>query len=424
MDLGLRLETQQKLVMTQELRQAIEILQLSTQELAAMVEQQFLENPVLEMDLNTHNEEASVPEGQKNDFTAEDIGELDEYLKAGMRTNSPIMHSDKQSFERYASRQVSLQEHLQFQLDLCQADSRQHAIGQYIIGCIDDKGYLCMEIDEIAQALGETAAMIYDVLVIIQSFDPEGVGARNLQECLQLQARQKGLYQGLVKSIIDQHLGDLAAAKFRYIADRLNCTPHEVQKAVDLIRTFNPKPGLAYGGEVAGYITPDVTVERVDQEYVILINDSMIPRLMINPSYRQAARLPDHEVKKYIESKVNAAVWLLKSVEQRRSTLLRVTEAIIELQRSFFDHGRQALRPLIMKTVADRLGVHESTVSRAVANKYMDTPHGLISMRAFFSSSINSSSGEEVAAGTIKQEIKALIQQEDSSSPLSDQAVS
>lgn len=425
MDLGLRLETQQKLMMTQELRQAIAILQLSTQDLAVMVEQQFLENPVLELDMTDQSEEDSPQDVQKNDFTADDISELDEYLNLNVKaSHQSVSSADKVSFELFATKQVSLHEHLQFQLDITLTDHQQHAIGQYMIGCIDHKGYLGIATDEIAQELDVPVDLVNSVLKIIQTFEPEGVGARSLKECLQLQAQQKGLYTGLVKSIIDEHLDDLAAAKYRYIADKLNCTPHQVQQAVDMIRTFNPKPGLAYGDEVAGYIVADVTVERVNQDYVIIINDSGIPRLIINPSYRQALRLSDHEVKKFIETKVNAAIWLLRSVEQRRSTLYRVTEAIVELQRSFFDHGRQHLRPLIMKTVADKLGIHESTVSRAVANKYMDTPHGLMSMRAFFSSSVNSSNGEEVVAGNIKQEIKALITAENSACPLSDQVIS
>nr|WP_092073241.1 RNA polymerase factor sigma-54 [Dendrosporobacter quercicolus]NSL49964.1 RNA polymerase factor sigma-54 [Dendrosporobacter quercicolus DSM 1736]SDM56023.1 RNA polymerase, sigma 54 subunit, RpoN/SigL [Dendrosporobacter quercicolus] len=425
MDFGLRLETQQKLMMTQELRQAIAILQLSTQELAAMVEQQFLENPVLEMENAAGDDDQPAGDAPSAGITAANVNELDDYFKDGLKANyQTAVHSDEMAAGSFAAREVSLDEHLQFQLDITFNNPLEHAVGQYIIGCIDHKGYLCSSVEEIAQALAVSTELAGSVLEIIQTFDPEGVGARSLQECLQIQARQQGLYHGLVKAIIEQHLPDLADAKYRWIAERLNSTAHAVQEAADLIRKLNPKPGLAFSTESAGYISADVTVERVNGSYVILVNDSNIPRLFINPSYRQASRQPDSEVKKFIENRLNAAIWLIRSVEQRRNTLYRVTEAILDLQRGFFDHGPPHIRPLIMKTVADRLGIHESTVSRAVANKYINTPHGLFSMRAFFSSCVNTVNGEEMVSGKIKQEIKNLLRSENPASPLSDQGIS
>lgn len=424
MDFGLRLETQQKLMMTQELRQAIAILQLSTQELATMVEQQFLENPVLEMDHSAGVDDPPAGDAAVAGITSDNIQELDDYFKAGLRETYRTAATDEIASDVFAAKEVSLYEHLQFQLDITFNHRLEHAIGRYIIGCIDHKGYLRSSIEEIALAMGVSPELAGNVLEIVQTFDPEGVGARSLQECLRIQARQRGIYNGLVKAMIEQHLPDLADAKYRLIADRLNSTPHAVQVAADLIRTLNPKPGLAYSTESAGYISADVTVERVNGSYVILVNDSNIPRLFINPSYRQASRQPDSEVKKFIENRLNAAIWLIRSVEQRRNTLYRVTEAILDLQRGFFDHGPRNMRPLIMKTVAERLGIHESTVSRAVANKYINTPHGLFSMRAFFSCCVSASSGEEMVSGKIKQEIKNLLNNEDAACPLSDQAIS
>lgn len=426
MDFGLRLETQQKLVMTQELRQAIAILQLSTQELAAAVEQQFLENPLLELDETKKEDGRTSETTDDKQYTAEDFRELDAYLNHGnIRNTASGQAAEKPSFEVFAAQETSLHEQLEFQLDVTVTHSLQNVIGRYLIGCIDGNGYLCCTTEEAAAALAVPEPVVAEVLAIIQTFEPEGVGARNLQECLRIQAMQKGLYNKLVAMLIDEHLSDVAAGKYKVIAEKLKCTPYDVQTAVDIIRRLNPKPGLAYGGEVAGYIVPDVTVEKINNDFVIIINDNDIPRLMINPAYRNAVEKPDQETKKFVEGRLNAAMWLIKSIEHRRNTLYRVTEALIELQREFFEKGTSHIRPLIMKTVADKLDIHESTVSRTVANKYIQTSHGLLSMRKFFSSGIQTAvNGEEMVSDNIKQQIKKMIAEENATRPLSDQVIS
>lgn len=426
MDFGLRLETQQKLVMTQELRQAIAILQLSTQELAAAVEQQFLENPMLELDETKRENGRDAEAVDDKQYTAEEFRELDAYLNRGNIRNTVSGQAvEKPSFELFAAQQTSLHEQLEFQLDVTVTHTPHNAIGRYLIGCIDSNGYLRCTIEEAAVALAVPETVVAEVLTIIQTFDPEGVGARDLQECLRIQATQKGLYNQLVAVLIDAYLPDVAAGKYKVIAEKLKCTPYDVQTAVDVIRRLNPKPGLAFGGDVAGYIVPDVTVEKINDDYVILINDNDIPRLMINPAYRNAVDKPDQETKKFVETRLNAAIWLIKSIEHRRNTLYRVTEALIELQRDFFDKGTSYIRPLIMKTVADKLAIHESTVSRTVANKYIQTAHGLLSMRKFFASGIQTAvNGEEMISDNIKQQIKKLIAEENATRPLSDQAIS
>jgi len=226
-------------------------------------------------------------------------------------------------------------------------------------------------------------------------------------------------------AIIGEYLPDVAAGRYKLIGDKLGCTVHMVQEAVDIIRTLDPKPGRAFGKEQSTYITPDITVERVNGKYIIIVNDNNTPRLTINPYYRRVAKDGDLESRKFIEGRLNSAVWLMKSIEQRRRTLYNVMEAIILLQQEFFDHGLKFLRPLIMKQVAEQVAVHESTVSRAIANKYVETPHGLVSMRSFFTTAVhNNTGGQDVSATKVKQKIKELITEEESGNPLSDQALS
>ena len=422
MDYGLKLELNQKLVMTPQLRQAIAILQLSSLELAEMVEQELLENPVLE------TEEKPAAEPVQEDAADERIKEYfdwADYFDDGTDTGySPRSDDDKPSFTAFVSAAATLQEHLEFQLHLTLLDDAAQAVGRYLIGCIDDNGYLCGTVAEAATSLGISEQTVTGVLKVLQTFDPPGVAARDLRECLLIQAEQKEITDPLVLAIIDRYLDEVGAGHYKIIADKLGCTPHDVQEAVDFIRTLDPKPGRAFdGGEQPCYIIPDVTIERVLNNYIIIINDHNVPHLTINPYYRRIVRDADSEAKKFVEGRINSAIWLIKSIEQRRRTLYNVVETIIDLQRDFFDHGPKMLRPLTMKRVADRLGIHESTVSRAIANKYADTPHGLFSLRAFFSAGLQSADGEALSAATVKRQIKELVSGEDSTQPLSDQAL-
>lgn len=421
LDYGLKLELNQKLVMTPQLRQAIAILQLSSLELAEMVEQELLENPVLEME-EKQTEPSETPEETQDPVS--EYFEWADYFNDGTDPGYRTPAEEKPSLAAFVSSVSTLQEHLEFQMHLTLLNESARSVGAYLIGCIDDNGYLCGSLAEAAETLGISEKMVEDVLKVIQTFDPSGVGARDLRECLLIQAQQKGIVDELALAVIDRYLDEVAAGHYKYIADKLGCTPHDIQAAVDIIRTLDPKPGRAFdGGEQPCYIIPDVTIERVNNNYVIIINDSNIPQLTINPYYKRVVRDADSEAKKFVEGRINAAVWLIRSIEQRRRTLYNVVETIIDIQRDFFDRGPKHLRPLTMKKVADRLGIHESTVSRAIANKYADTPHGLFSLRAFFSAGIQGTDGENLSAATVKREIKELVGKEDSSQPLSDQAI-
>ncbi len=428
MNLGysLKLELNQKLMMTPELRQAIAILQLSALELSDMIEQEIIENPVLEIAEKDGDDPEVDLEPQRKKEQLDDYFNWEDYFNQGIDKKSEYMVADeKPVVERFVKNNVSLHEHLEFQLHLAVRDEATKLIGHYLIGCIDENGYLCGTLSEAADRLGSSENMVLEVLTLIQTFDPIGVGARDLKECLLLQCQQKGTYTTLVKEIISHHLPDVAAGKYKAIAENLACRPQEIQQAVDIIRTLDPKPGRAFGNEQCNYIVADMTVERVNGKYVITINDTSVPKLTINPYYRRVAIDADSESKKFIEGRLNSAVWLIKSIEQRRRTLYNVMEAIIELQQDFFDKGAKYLRPLVMKKVAEKIEVHESTVSRAIANKYVDTPHGLVSLRSFFSTAVhNSEGGQDVSAMKVKQKIKELIAGEDSSDPFSDQALS
>jgi RNA polymerase sigma-54 factor len=423
---GLKLELNQKLMMTPELRQAIAILQLSALELSDMIEQEVMENPVLEIVDKESDDPEGEPEPQREKEQLDDYLNWDDYFNQGIDKKSEYMVADeKATIEKFVKNNVSLHEHLEFQLHLAVRDETAKVIGNYLIGCIDENGYLCGTLAEAAITLGTTEEMVMEVLTLIQTFDPLGVGARNLKECLLLQCQQKGIGSPFVAEIISHYLPDVAAGKYKAIAEKLACKPQEVQQAVDIIRTFDPKPGRAFGNDQCSYIVADMKVEKINGKYVITVNDTSIPTLTINPYYRRVAVDADSESKKFIEGRLNSAVWLIKSIEQRRRTLYNVMEAIIELQQDFFDKGAKFLRPLVMKKVAEKIEVHESTVSRAIANKYVDTPHGLVSLRSFFSTAVrNSEGGQDVSATKVKQKIKELIAGEDSSDPFSDQSLS
>ena len=433
LDYGLKLETTQKLIMTPQLRQAIAILQLPATELAALVEKELLENPVLEADAPESNDESEGEVEQLSNEQTDNQHEEDgwvEYLLSGTQsTTSGQSGSTEMAKQREIAdaEMVSLQNYLEMQLHFAVLDASYLNIGKYLIGCIDDNGYLCGTTAEAAARLGTTETIVINVLEIIQTFDPIGVGARSLQECLLLQLEQKveeySKEFALVAAVIKDHLDQVALGRYKQIADKQHCSIHEVQQAVDVIRTLDPKPGCAFGGGQAGYIVPDIIIERLNSEYVILINDNHVPQLSINSYYRQIVREEHSDARKYVEGRINAAVWLIKSIEQRRRTLYNVAEAIIDLQQGFFDHGPKFLRPLTMKKVADQIGVHESTVSRATANKYMATPHGVFGINTFFTAGIQSAVGENISASRVKQEIRELIAGENQMQPLSDQAL-
>lgn len=417
MEYGLNLKQSQKLILTPELKQAINILQFSALELSEYLQQQVAENPVLE--LNETEEKEPLEKLLESEVDWKEV--FNNKSDLGMPQSSK--EEGYFSIERYLSQTPTLLEHLSFQLDLLNLTPREYEIGRYILGNIDHNGYLQVELSEVCKKFECGLAKAEEMLNKIQSFDPAGVGARDLVECLLLQLRARADLKCLPEKIIRDHLQDLAEGKWIKIARALNITPQEVQEAAQVIKSLAPKPGSLFATrDKPRYIVPDIIVEKIEDEYIILVNDSALPRLIINPLYKVLLQKQDDlATVKYLEQKLNSALWLIKNVEQRRLTLYRVAKCIIDCQRSFFERGIKFLKPLNLCQVAEMLGVHESTVSRATANKYMQTPRGIFELKFFFATGIETQNGTSTSAESVKAILKELIENEDPKEPLSDQ---
>lgn len=426
---GLNVEQVQKLIMTPELRQAITILQLSALELVDYIEQEVLENPLLEV--KEEEVEAGEAAGEKVEDGAEpesfDI-DWQEYFSDRSDLGyikQPREEYSEYSYENYLTRSPSLQEHLMLQLDMVELSSIDRRIGQFLIGCIDETGYLQIQLEEVAAHFEIAVDQVESVLKIVQGFEPAGIAARDLGECLRIQLQQINKLTPLVEKVIDHHLEDLAKGRVSHISGQLGLSPREVQEIADLIRSLNPKPGNQFGSlNDIRYIIPDVIVERVNDEYVVLVNDTAVPRLGLNNTYHSLLinhEIHDPDARKYLESRLNSAAWLIRSIEQRRLTLYKVASCIVKIQNEFLERGVKYLKPMNLRQVAEIVGVHESTVSRATANKYIQTPQGVFELKFFFTSGIGDEEGSRFSSQSIKRMIRDLIEAEDSSTPLSDQ---
>lgn len=421
----LTLEQAQKLIMTPELRQAIQMLQFTSQELSEYLEKQMETNPLLEA-ANSTNDFESIDEysKEKEEFDWKDF--LGKYDDISYR---PQCDKDKEkeemNYENFIGYSPSLKEHLFFQLTLATSRKRVKKIGEFIIECLDENGYLASSIDLIAEEMKTSTEEIEKVLKLIQTFDPVGVGARDLRECLTIQLKEKKIRNTNVYKVVDEYLEDVAQNRLQKISKELNIDLIEVQSICDLIKTLEPKPGRGFSGENRDirYITPDISLQCIDGEYVIILNDVTAPRLNINSFYKDLiSKSEDPNITGFLTDKLNSAMWVIRSIEQRRMTIYKVVESILKFQENFFKKGEKALRPLTLKEVAEDIGVHESTVSRATNGKYIQTPMGLFELKYFFSSGI-ATNGGDVSATSIKSIIKDLIEKEDPKKPLSDQQI-
>lgn len=418
------LEQQQKLLMTPELRQAIAILQMSTLELGEYIEQELQENPFLEikeMDEGNESEKEIVESDTKIEELMEYYNDRDiEYTPGNRDEENP-------SLETFLTKRPSLYEHLEFQLRLACKKEEDLVIGNYLIGSIDRNGYLCVDLNEVVQQLHVSYEKAEEVLKMIQSFHPHGVGARDLSECLLIQLSYYGKENNIATEIIKNHMEDLAKFKLNKIAQVLGVTVNQVQDVYDLIRTLDPKPGLQYSsGDDVKYIMPDVFVEKVEGEYVVIVNDMNFPRLIVNNVYKRILTQNDNftqDAKKYLEEKMGSAIWLIRSIEQRRMTLFKVARCIVDIQKEFLDKGLDYMKPLNLRQVAELVDVHESTVSRATTNKYIQTPQGLFELKYFFSSGVDSFGSKKVSSKSIKHMLSEIINDEDSRKPLSDESI-
>jgi RNA polymerase sigma-54 factor len=434
LDYNLKLEQSQKLIITPELKLAITLLQYSALELQDHIQEELLNNPVLEIqeargeDKPDENEPLSEPPEVK---TSDDKFSWEDYFRDYDLESNYYPGNKMREIPDYqptvedcAGIAGTMLEDLLGQLRMMPLNDRQYSIAAYLAGNLDHNGYLQGELEELAAVLGADLEELEEALAIIQKLEPSGIGCRNLQECLLLQLKKLDQPPQLALEIIRHYLPAAADCRFRYIASRLSCSEEVVEEAVELIRTLNPKPGSIFGaGEETRYIVPDVIVEKVDNQYVIVGNDSAVPQLTISPFYQKILKSEgtDEQLSSFIRNKIEKAYWLIRSIEQRRMTLFRVSQEIIDIQRPFLDHGIKQLKPLTLKEVAVRVGVHESTVSRATANKYIQTSRGLFPLKFFFSSGLSGSRGTDFSSHSIKSYIGELVAAEDQFKPLSDQ---
>ncbi len=443
MKFGLRMHQTQRLVMTPKLQQALKLLQVPTLELEQILKQEMMQNPMLEEieqvdeeeeptseDNNEDNvDEASAESSEENTETNKDEIDWDEYFNDGFSVSGFEQEHEEidERFERVAVAQESGMDKLTSQLVLSADNEIDQQIGEYIIGSLNGDGFLTCKIEEIAREFEVEVERVERVLSIIQSFDPPGIGARDLKEALLLQLAARGEEDTLAALVVREHFDALKNRKFGEIAKEMRISPHEVQEIAKEIGQLDPRPGLSTFGDDAKYVTPDLIVEKVEGEYIVYLNDSNIPRLRVSRAYREELSRSrtegDKETSEFIVGKLNSARWLIQTIEQRRRTIVKVMQCIVEEQRDFFDKGPLALKPLTLQQVANRIGMHESTVSRVTTNKYVQTPRGVFELKYFFSSSLDTDDGENMSSKAAKTRIREIIGVENKRKPLSDQKI-
>ncbi len=449
-ELKQNLKLSQQLIMTPQLQQAIKLLQLSRLELVDTINQEMEENPLLEEvspdeasadevhadveeDVHSIEKEDSKALERATELTGEGDGReefdwnnyLEDYGPVGVSYDKP--DGDAPTLDNVLTESPSLTEHLMWQMKLSPLTEQEMRVGSQIVGNLDQNGYLCATVAEIAQLENVDEQTVEAALKKVQEFDPLGIAARNLQECLLIQSRLFVKERKLLETIIQDHLKDLELKNYLHIARKLKIPIKEVEIAVLLISKMDPRPGAQFSEERVQSIIPDVYVVKSGDDYKIILNDDGLPRLRISNFYREIMAgvggrdsAEEENGKKYIRDKVQSATWLIKSIQQRQKTIYRVAESIVKHQRDFFDHGIDHLKPLVLRNIADDVEMHESTISRVVTNKYLHCHRGIYEMKYFFGSSIQKTSGDNIASKSVKEEIKQLVSKEDPKKPYSD----
>jgi RNA polymerase sigma-54 factor len=453
----LHLKLSQRLVMTPSLQQAIKLLQMSKLELEEVLTQEMVENPVLEEEQEqeeaareaeaaeqpetaepakeeveaapaaataTPAEAEAVPEPERDSF--EEI-DFDTYFEDYLDTAyNPRQYEDSEQtpLENTLSSTPGLQEYLTWQLSMSDASPAVREIATYLIGNIDEDGYLRVAREEIKAAGFEDDAEVEKALELVRSFDPPGICAFDLPDCLMLQMKALKIDNPLIEKIVTEHWPEFLNRQFQQLSKALSVGMSELQAVVEIIKNLEPKPGRKYSNERTIYVEPDVAVRKIGDEYVIQLNEDGLPKLRISAAYRRMLRGGNgaigQEAAAYLKDKMRSAVWLIKSLDQRQRTIYKVADSIVRHQREFLDRGIEHLRPLVLRDVANDIGMHESTVSRVVSNKYIHTPRGLFPMKYFFHSGIDSSTGADVSSLSIKSKIARYIADEDARRPHSD----
>jgi len=450
LELRQNLRLTQQLVMTPQLQQAIKLLQLSRLELLDVINEEMVENPLLEEiaeeqpveqasdnasgEGQTKEPPTSIPQediqGVKpvtvEETAREDIdwsNYRDEYSATG-----PVYYEPEEretpEYENFLARQHSFVDHLNWQLLLTHPNEIEQRIGNAIIGNLDRDGYLQATVGEIATQTGTETSQVESVLQKLQAFDPVGVCARDLKECLLIQAKYLGLGNSLVADIINNHIKHLENKNYKAIGQALGVSFDEVLAAVEIITRMEPKPGRQFSDEDPVYISPDIFVYKMGDEFVIILNEDGMPKLRVSAFYRNALSKGSDGVpgqtRDYIQNKLRSAVWLIRSIHQRQRTIYRVVESIVRFQSDFLEKGIAYLKPMVLRDVAEDIGMHESTVSRVTTNKYVHTPQGTFELKFFFNSSISRLDGDAIASASVKEKILQIIQSEDPGRPFSD----
>lgn len=417
----LELKQTQKLspVLTQQLQQAIKLLQLSKLELVEAIELEMKENPILEI-----RDEEVRPEPEE---TQDDKKEIQELLDRYSPSEDYFPGEEKEApdYENMVRKTYNLRDHLRWQIGLSDFDPRERVVAEWIIENIDDNGYLVCSLDEIARDSGFSLEALEPVLRKVQKLDPAGAGARDLKECILIQYELSGQKDPVFYTVVSSHFDLIQRNNLKGIAKATGFSIKKIKEILERIKSFDPKPGRNFSDEFISYIVPDVYVAKGEEGYEIALNNDDIPELRMSRYYLGLAtdRKVSGETKRYIKNKMKQAEWFIKSIQQRQRTLFLVAESIVNFQMEFFDKGLRSLKPLILKDVAQDVGVHESTVSRITTSKYMSTPHGVYEMKFFFPTSINTGDGDSLSTNVVMDLIAELVKKEDKKKPLTDDEI-
>lgn len=432
----------QSLVITPQLQQAIKLLQMSRMELESAVRSELEENPILEEaetlkeeDLQRTKEAATevdhteTPDQQNiQDPQKQDEFEWESYIEANQKPPQSGMAGSEEimNYENVITASQTLHDHLYWQVKMNGFSEEEERAADALIGAIDDDGYIKVPLEQIAEEEKVDLSLLEDTLTLIHEFDPPGVGARDLQECLLIQARHMEEDTHDLVTLIKNHVKDLEKKNYEAIAKALNRDVEDIVEICKIIYAMDPKPGRAFVSSDTHYVTPDVYVYKVGDDYVVSLNEDGLPRLKISNFYKnmlKGGKTTGDKTQDYIQEKLRSAVWLIKSIHQRQRTIYKVTESIVKHQREFFEKGSEHLKPMVLRDIANDIGMHESTVSRVTTAKYVHTPQGIYELKYFFNSGISSSDGDSLASESVKIKIKDLVSKEDPKNPLSDQKI-
>lgn len=420
MEIKLNLTQEQKLIMTQQMQLSLKLLQMSNFELQTYIEKEVQENPVIDLEYKKSDSDS------KNEIDYKSLIKYLEFDDYGHGSYVREKDDNEVSPLNFVNKQKSLREFLLDQIVEIDEPDSVKTVCKYLIENINEKGYLDISLEEVEKELAITKELAEKCLNIVQQLDPPGICARDLKECLKIQLRLKGIKDKNIYEIIDNYLELMAENKYNVIAKNLKISVKEAQKYGDLIKSLEPKPSRGFfTGEETNYIVPEAYVKKIDGKYHVIINDDLLPRLNINQLYKNIINNDNNtDTVKYVKDKLNSAMYLIKSINQRKNTIYRILEKIVEVQKNYFDFGEAFLKPMTLKEIADSLDIHESTVSRAIKDKYINTDRGTVKIKDLFTTGLSKlDSFENVSAKIIKKEISKIIEEEDKSKPISDQKI-